>query len=187
MISRTTAVTNDVTTLLPSSVRNSAKAPSAIALPTTRSSITGVGTLLLSDATRQRPELALQQLDPGGPFAIGRCVGHHVGERDRRIGVLHQQRKRRVAFGFAEQLRTEIRGSDVVGFLDDERASRLVTAYRHRQTERQQQADQAQQRSLDHAHGLVRGVRPVATYPPDEDAGGAAQAPAAFMASSRVA
>ena len=98
----------------------------------------------LHRVTRKGPQLVLQRLDLVDPLAILRSVGHDAGDRDSRVGVLLEQRQRLAPLGFVEQLCAQVGGTDVVGLLHHERPPPLVPAHRHRQAEREQQADEAE-------------------------------------------
>ena len=120
----------------------------------------------------RRPECALEIGDLARYRVELVGVRDAVRQGDRRVRVPHQEVERRGALRFGEQLGSQVRRAERVGLLDDQGAAVLVAAHRHAEAEREQQPDEAEERSLHHAHRLALRVRIGLEAASDDDSGG---------------
>ncbi len=166
----------------------SASRASAAAAPITSSASTGPGTRLLSAESRtvcwsnivfrvstysfgavaigaahgaagEPPQLPLDRVlgCRGAPHAVaGRDLAR---DADRLIRVAPQQVERLRADRLVEVLRAEVGGADRVRLGHRRRAPVLVATDRQRQPEREDQADESEQRGLQHAERLPERAR----------------------------
>ena len=116
------------------------------------------------------PEPSLQD-----PFRDGRsphpgAPGNLLRDLDREVGVHREQSKRPAAGGLGDQLRAQVARPDRVGLGDCGRATILVTAHGEREAERENQADNAEQRSLQHTERLAQHLLVLAKVPPESKA-----------------
>src|SRR3954449_10640539 len=86
------------------------------------------------------------------------------------VGVGHEPSERSRAHGLRQRLRAQVRGADRVRVVDDGGAAGLIAADRHREPEREQEPDHAEQRRPQRGERLAQLLGAVALRPPDGDA-----------------